>query len=384
MSFINERTKNMKQGAIRAMFDKSLSIPDAISLGIGEPDMVTPKLVCEACKKALDEGYTHYTPNAGLMILRETIAYKSYLKDVGYDPKSEIIVTNGGMGALSLLMAVILNPGDEVLVPNPLWLNYVAQVQYYGGQCVKVPTDIAHQFQLQPEVMEKYITPKTKAIILNTPSNPTGYVTSLETLKSIAKVAARHDLLVITDEVYNTLFYDGVEVHTIASLPGMKERSVVINSFSKSYAMTGWRIGFAAGPKEIIDRMTKCQENFNSCANAIGQKAAVTALEHPELCDELREVFAKRRTIIIDGLKTIKGIDCGTPNGAFYVFPNISSFGLSSEEFCNRLLDEAHVVCIPGSAFGDCGKGYMRISYATAEDKLKEAVERISRFCASL
>lgn len=384
MDFINERTRDLKQGAIRAMFDKAASMTGVISMGIGEPDMPTPSAVREAGKTALDKGITHYTANAGDISLRKAVAKKSTVKSVGYDPMKEIIITNGGMGALSLLMSVILNPGDEVLIQDPQWLNYVAQVEYYGGVAIRVPTDEAHNFEMQPETVENLITPKTKALMINTPNNPTGCVMSEETMKKLAEVVCRKDLLVITDEVYNTLLYHGASDRTIAQLPGMKERTVVVNSFSKAYAMTGWRIGYAAGPAVIIDRMTKCQENFNSCANAPGQYAAVFALDHPELCEELLHVFEKRRAVVLEGLNSIDGIQCSRPDGAFYVFPNIKSFGLSSAEFCNRLLEKEKVVTIPGSAFGKCGEGYIRICYTNDEDNLKEAMQRIQRFCAKL
>ena len=384
MEWINEKAKTLKQGAIRAMFDRANTMTGVISLGIGEPDMPTPKLVCEAAKEALDKGITHYTPNAGTLSFRQAIAEKSYLKDLHYDPNTEIIVTNGGMGALSLLFLVLLNKGDEILIQDPQWLNYVAQVAYCDGTAVRVPTDLEHNFEMQPEAIEKLITPHTKALMINTPNNPTGSVMTRETMAKIAKLAVKHDLLVISDDVYNTLLYAGEEAPCIASFPGMKERTVIVNSFSKSYAMTGWRIGFVAAPAEIVDRMTKCQENFNACANAPGQYAATVALDHPELCEELRQTFERRRSILLDGLAKIDGIRCNRPNGAFYVFADISSFSLSSVEFCNRLLDEQKVVCIPGSAFGECGEGFIRIAYTCSDDNLYEALNRISCFCKKL
>ena len=384
MEWINEKAKTLKQGAIRAMFDRANTMTGVISLGIGEPDMPTPKLVCEACKEALDKGITHYTPNAGTLSFRQAIAEKSYLKDLHYDPNTEIIITNGGMGALSLLFLILLNKGDEILIQDPQWLNYVAQVAYCDGTAVRVPTDLKHNFEMQPETIEKLITPHTKALMINTPNNPTGSVMTHETMAKIAELAVKHDLLVISDDVYNTLLYAGEEAHCIASFPGMRERTVIVNSFSKSYAMTGWRIGFVAAPAEIVDRMTKCQENFNACANAPGQYAATVALDHPELCEELRQVFERRRSILLDGLAKIDGIRCNRPNGAFYVFADISSFGLSSVEFCNRLLDEQKVVCIPGSAFGECGEGFIRIAYTCSDDNLREALRRIDTFCKSL
>jgi len=384
MEIVSEKAKTLKQGAIRAMFDRANTMSDVISLGIGEPDMATPKLVCDAAKEALDKGITHYTPNAGTLAFRKAIATKSYIKDVGYNPETEIIATNGGMGALSLLFLVILNEGDEILIQDPQWLNYVAQVEYCGGKAVRVPTDYEHNFEMQPDIIESLITPRTKALMINSPNNPTGSVMSSNTLCAIAELAKKHDILIITDDVYNTLVYDDAQSACIAELPDMKSRTVIVNSFSKAFAMTGWRIGFVAAPAEIVDRMIKCQENFNACANAPGQYAATIALSHLELCEELRLVFEKRRRILIDGLKDIQGIKFNYPKGAFYAFADISSFGLTSEEFCNRLLDEAHVVCIPGSAFGECGEGFIRIAYTCADEKLVEAISRIKKFCERL
>ena len=252
VTWINNKAKGLKQGTLRAMFDRANKMSDVISLGIGEPDMPTPKLICDACKEALDKGITHYTPNAGMLAFRQAIAEKTYLKDLHYDPNTEIIVTNGGMGALSLLFLVLLNDGDEVLIQDPQWLNYVAQVSYCGGIAVRVPTDLAHNFEMQPETIENCITPRTKALMINTPNNPTGSVMTRETMQKIAELAVKHDLLVISDDVYNTLLYAGEEAPCIAAFPGMKERTVIINSFSKSYAMTGWRIGYCIANKDII------------------------------------------------------------------------------------------------------------------------------------
>lgn len=384
MKWINERAKTLTQGAIRAMFDKANTMTGVVSMGIGEPDMPTPDLVCEAGAEALRKGITHYTPNAGMPLLRKTVAERSALKDLGYDPATEIIITNGGMGALSLLFLVLLQEGDEVLIQDPQWLNYKAQVEYCGGTVVRVPTDLAHNFEMQPEVIESLITPRTKALMINSPNNPTGSVMRVETLEKIAEIARRRDILVISDEVYSTLLYDGAVSPSIATFPGMKERTVVVNSFSKAYAMCGWRIGYVAAPAHIVDRMTKCQENFNACANAPGQYAASVALEHPELCEELRRVFERRRKLLLDGLASIPGIRCNDPTGAFYVFPDIGSFGLRSREFCDRLLEEERVVCIPGSAFGECGEGFIRMAYTCSDDDIREALTRIRRFCERL
>lgn len=384
MRWINEKAAGLRQGMIRAMFDRAGGMTGVISLGIGEPDMPTPKLICDAATEALQKGVTHYTPNAGALSFRQAIAGKSYIRDLHYNPETEIIVTNGGMGALSLLFLVILEKGDEVLIQDPQWLNYVAQVEYCGGTAVRVPTDAAHRFIMQPEVIESLITPKTKALMLNTPNNPTGAVMDGETLRKIAEIAVKHDILIISDDVYNTLLYDGVPYTPVASFPGMKERVIIVNSLSKSYAMTGWRIGFVAAPAEVVGCMTKCQENFSACANAPGQYAGAIALDHPEICRSLCDIFAKRRRILLDALGKIQGVACDKPMGAFYAFADISNLGLSSADFCNRLLDEEKVVCIPGSAFGQCGEGFIRIAYTCSEENLNEAMARFSRFCSRL
>ncbi len=381
MDFLNEKARELRQGEIRAMFDQAAAMEDVISMGIGEPDMPTPELVCRAASEALRKGITHYTPNAGTMQLREAVAGYSSVSALGYDPAREIIITNGGMGALSLLFLVLLNEGDEVLIQDPQWLNYAVQVRYCGGVPVRVPTCSEDGFQMRPEAIEGLITPRTKALMINSPNNPTGGVASPAQLEAMAAVARKHDLLVISDEVYNTLFYTGEPCCSIAALEGMKERTVVINSFSKSYAMTGWRIGYAAGPAGIIDRMVKCQENFNACANAPGQYAAAAALKHPELSLELRDVFAQRRDVLLEGLAEIDGISCRPPEGAFYAFPDISVFGMSSQMFCRRLLERQRLVCIPGSAFGVCGEGHIRMAYTCDVPVLRAGLERLARFC---
>lgn len=382
--FINAKAKDLRQGAIRAMFDKAGGMENVISMGIGEPDQPTSKAICEAAAKAMYNGETHYTPNAGLIGLRETIAAHCKKKGVQYKAAGEIIVTNGGMGALSLALQVVLNPGDEVLIQDPQWLNYVAQVQYCDGCVMRVPTLPEDGFALRADAIESCITPRTKVLMVNSPNNPTGRVLSRAELEQIAEVAIKHDLLVLSDEVYDTLNYDGVEVVSIASLPGMKERTLMINSCSKAFAMTGWRIGYAAGPLSIIDRMTKVQENFSACANVIGQHAAIYALENPELSGALRGIFEKRRALALERVAALPGFSIVPPKGAFYLFPDIRALGLDSATFCNRLLDEKAVVCIPGSAFGTCGEGFIRMAYTDSEERLSEAFDRIQDFCRSL
>ena len=378
MEWINEKAKTLKQGAIRAMFDRANTMTGVISLGIGEPDMPTPKLVCEACKEALDKGITHYTPNAGTLSFRQAIAEKSYLKDLHYDPNTEIIITNGGMGALSLLFLILLNKGDEILIQDPQWLNYVAQVAYCDGTAVRVPTDLKHNFEMQPETIEKLITPHTKALMINTPNNPTGSVMTRETLAKIAELAVKHDLLVISDDVYNTLLYAGEEAHCIASFPGMRERTVIVNSFSKSYAMTGWRLGWAMGPKELMRHICKIHQFGIMSAPTTAQFAGIEAIRTGEDdIERMREQYDLRRRYLLGELRSM-GLECFEPQGAFYMFPSIESTGLSSDEFCERLLHEQEVAVIPGS------EGHVRISYSYSMNHLREACSRIRKFLQTL
>ena len=382
--WLSQKAAALQQGAIRAMFDKARTMENVISMGIGEPDMETPESICNACTEALRKGYTHYTPNAGLPLLREAISEYGLPEPYLYTP-NEIMVTIGAMNALSLLMLVLLEPGDHVMIQNPQWLNYASQIECCGGVAVKLPTDPETGFSLDARTVREYYVPsKTKILLINSPNNPTGHVMTRENLAEIAEVCQELDLLVLSDEVYNTLVYDGAEAVSIATFPGMRDRTVVINSLSKAYAMCGWRIGYAAGPEAIIDRMSKMQENFNSGANAAAQYAAVYALEHRELTDGIRESFARRRKVALEGLRQIPGMKCVEPKGAFYLFPDIRAFGLDSKTFCDRLLDEAGVVCVPGSAFGSVGEGFIRMAYTAETDKIAEAMDRIKKFCAKL
>lgn len=366
------------------MFDKARNMDNVISMGIGEPDLDTPAPIIEKCAEALHKGYTHYPPNAGLAILREAVS-KYGLPSPGMYSPSEIMITNGAMNALSLLMNVLLKPGDHVMIQDPQWLNYVSQIEYVGGIANRVPADPMADFALSAETIRKhYIPGKTKALLINSPNNPTGHVMTYEELAEIAELACELDLLVISDEVYNTLIYEDAQPLSISTFPGMRERTIVVNSFSKAYAMCGWRVGYLAGPKAIIDRMSICQESFISGVNASAQYAAAYALEHKELTKPLTDAFRKRREIAIRELKKIPGIRFTEPKGAFYLFPNISAFGLDSKTFCDRLLDEARVVCIPGCAFGQVGEGYIRIAYTATTEDIIEACARIKNFCAKL
>lgn len=380
MAWINERAAKLKQGAIRQMFDKAKAMGNVISLGIGEPDMDTPAPICEAGAKALAHGATHYTANAGDLALREAASQAQFLVPGGYDPKTEILITSGGMGALSLCLQVVLSPGDEVLVQDPQWLNYVTLVNFCGGKAVTVPVREEDGFALTAENLEAHITERTRVLMLNSPNNPTGAALSRQTLEEIAQVAIRHDLLVISDEVYNTLVYDDAPRFSIAEVPGMRERTVVINSFSKSFAMTGWRVGMALGPRDLIQRMTFLQATTTTCPNAAAQAAACYALSRPDLIANMVEVYRKRRDLICQELEKIPGIHVRRPEGAFYVFANIQGIGMDETDFCEKLLEEERVVCIPGSSFGAHGKGFIRISYANSEENIREAIRRMAAF----
>ncbi len=382
---LNLKAQNTDQGAIRTMFDKAAKMTGVISMGIGEPCQNTNLAICKACADALMAGNTHYAPNAGILALRKAISKNGFIAKDFFDPETEIMVTNGGMGAFALIMQVILEPGDEVLIQDPQYLNFQKTVSYCGGVAVPVPTTFESGFCMDAEeIRRRYVKGKTKMLIVNSPNNPTGEVVPEEKLREIAKVAVELDLLVLSDEVYGQLLYDGAKPLSIAQYEGMKERTIVVNSFSKAYAMTGWRLGYVAGPRGIIDRMTKVQEYFNSCINTPAQHGAVFALEHPEFIEEIRKDFEERRKIAIEGFASIKGIVPNDPKGAFYLFPDIKGTGMDSATFCNRLLDEAKVVCVPGNAFGECGEGYMRVSYSGEKASVIEAIERIRKFCDNI
>lgn len=379
-NFLNTKSAGIKKGVIRTMFDKAKNFPGAVNLGIGEPDLDTPTEIVEEGCRALHSGKTRYTANAGIIELRIEIAKHLNRYNLSFNPESEIIVTVGGMGALALCLLVTTTPGDEVILQDPQWLNYFSQIKFCGGKPILVPVYEKNEFKVSSESIKKRITSRTKILMLNSPNNPTGAVLDYDDLKDIARLAKEHDLLVISDEVYSTFVYDGVKHYSIASIDGMMERTIVINSFSKSFAMTGWRIGFAAGNKQIIEKMTRLQENLVACANASSQYAAIKALNIFKKTDSMIEVYRKRRDLIIDGLNSIKGISSCKPKGSFYVFVNIKKLGKSSETIANEFLEKANVITIPGSAFGPHGEGYLRISYANSEENLKEAVKRIKRY----
>ncbi|MBA1336564.1 MAG: Aspartate aminotransferase [Firmicutes bacterium] len=381
-NIISSNVLAVPHSSIRKMFNIASKLDGVINFGIGEPDFDTPGNILEAAKRAMDEGYTHYTANAGLIELREAIARKLE-RDNGIkaDPVNGIIVTSGGMGALSLAMLTLVEKNDEVILPDPSWCNYTSHVILAGGKPVYVPLREENGFMLTAEDIEQRITPKSKVLLINSPANPTGAVINRDEMHKIAKLVKEYGLFIVTDEVYEKFTYDGAEHFSIASISSVADRTILINSFSKSYAMTGWRVGFAAGNSEIIGQMTKLQEHIVACVSTVSQKAAIEALEGPQ--DQLENMIEKyraRREILIDGLNRIAGIKCSKPKGSFYAFANIKSSGISSEEFALDLLKKKKVCLIPGTAFGESGEGYVRISYATSEENICEGLRRIEEY----
>lgn len=379
-SKVAQRVAEIPPSGIRRFFDIAATMQDVISLGIGEPDFTTPAHIIEAGVEALRRGETHYTSNAGIFELREAIAENiARLYGVRYDPAKEIFVTVGVSEGLYLALTALLNPGEEVIVPEPCFVAYVPEVVLAGGVPVRIPTWVENNFEVTAEEIERAITPRTKALLLGYPNNPTGAVMSRERLLAIAQVAERHDLVVISDEIYDRLVY-GVEHICFASLPGMRERTIVLQGMSKAYAMTGWRVGYAAGPAELIAPMLKIHQYTIMSAPTVAQIAALQALKHGEAdVQYMREMYDRRRRLIVAGLNNI-GLSCFEPKGAFYAFPCIRATGLSSMEFSERLLMEEKVAVVPGSAFGECGEGFVRCSYASSLENIEEALNRMARF----
>ena len=377
---ISPLVKSIPPSGIRKFFDLVAQTEGVISLGVGEPDYVTPWHIREECFYSLERGYTMYTSNAGLPELREEIAI--YLKKklgVEYSPAREILVTVGVSEALDLAMRVLLEPDDEVLVPEPCFVSYAPGAVLAYGKAVPVPTYASDEYRLTAENLEKCITPRSKVLVLAYPNNPTGGIMSREDLEALTSLIIKHDLIVISDEIYSELTYQG-EHASIASLPGMKDRTLLMNGFSKAYAMTGWRIGYVCGHPEIIAAMTKVHQYTIMCAPIMGQKAAIEALRHGET--EMRRMvddYNNRRKLILSGLRSI-GLDCFEPRGAFYCFPSITSSGLNSEEFCEKLLLEEQVAVVPGNAFGSNGNGHIRCCYAASVTNLEKAIERMGNF----
>ncbi len=372
--------KALPPSGIRKFFDIVTEMEDAISLGVGEPDFDTPWHIREEGIYSLEKGKTFYTSNAGMVELRVEIA--KYLKrkfEMEYDTKSEMVVTVGGSEGIDIALRTLLNPGDEVLIPEPCFVSYKPCALLAGGIPVPIALKAENQFRLLPEEIEAHITPKTKVILMAFPSNPTGAVMEKQDLEKIAEVIIKHNLYVISDEIYAELTYGRKHI-SISTLPGMRERTVVINGFSKAYAMTGWRIGYAVGPKEIIAPMTIIHQYAIMCTPTTSQYAALEAAKNGDSdIEEMKVSYNQRRRLMVDGFRKM-GLDCFEPFGAFYVFPSIQKTGLTSDEFAKQLLYDQQVAVVPGTAFGDCGEGFIRCSYASSIENLKLALERIEKF----
>lgn len=383
--FINQKVQSIQPSGIRKFFDIANEIEDVISLGVGEPDFDTPWHVREEGIYTLQKGRTFYTANRGLMELRTEISnYIARNHAVQYNPATQVLVTIGGSEAIDLALRACLEPGDEVIYHEPCYVSYLPCITLADGVPVPIPLKEANDFRLTAEELEAAITPKSKALILSFPNNPTGAVMTKEDLEAIAEVIVRHDLLVITDEIYSELSYTGKKHYSLIDLPGMVERTIYINGFSKAYAMTGWRLGYCCGPEEILAQMVKIHQFAIMAAPTMSQYAGTMALKNGASDVEMmRDSYNQRRRYLMAELERL-GIPCFEPFGAFYIFPNISQFGLSSEEFATRLIREHKVAVVPGSAFGQSGEGFVRVSYAYSIDELKQAFERIERFINEL
>ena len=384
MKPISQVVKSCPASGIRRFFDIVSQMDDVISLGVGEPDFVTPWRVREACIYSLEKGRTAYTSNYGLLELRKAIShYLQKHEELEYNPENSILITVGVSEGMDLAMRALLNPGDEVIVPEPCYVSYKPCVAFAGGVPVPVETTDESAFTVTIEQLSAAITDKTKAILVSYPSNPTGATASREALENIVKLAIEHDLYLISDEIYDRLTYDGR--HTcLPTLPGAYERTILLNGFSKAYAMTGWRVAYAAGPHDIIEAMMKIHQFTMLCAPIMAQVAALEAITNGYSDSQsMIEQYSQRRRVIVKGLNDA-GLPCLMPGGAFYAFPSIKATGLSSDEFCERLLFEEKVAAVPGSAFGECGEGHIRCSYATSIDKIEQAIERIGHFVGRL
>jgi aminotransferase len=377
-----QRVRSVKPSGIRKFFDIVATMPDVISLGVGEPDFVTPEHIRQAGIASIERGETHYTSNYGTLELREAIAaHLERLYGVHYDPRTEIMITVGVSEGVDAALRALLDPGDEVLIPDPGYVAYEADVVFAGGSVVPITTHVADAFEVKAAAIEAALTSRAKVLLLGNPNNPTGAVIERPELERIAALAERHDLVVLSDEVYSRLVY-GSEHACIAALPGLRERTILVDGFSKAYAMTGWRVGYACAPAHILEAMLKVHQYTIMCAPTASQAAALRAITAGE--DDVRMMVAdynRRRRLMVDGLNAA-GLPCYEPHGAFYAFPAIAGTGLTSEEFAERLLFEEHVAVVPGSAFGQAGEGFVRCAYCTATDKIAEALERIARFVA--
>ena len=383
--FLNAAIAQVPPSGIRRFFDLASSMKDTISLGVGEPDFKTPYHIRDAAINSILDGETQYTANRGLLSLRREIAiYLENRYQISYDPESQILVTVGASEAIDLALRAMVSPGDEVLVPEPSYVSYAPSVIFAAGTPVSVVTRQEDDFRLKPDLLEAAITPRTKILILPYPNNPTGGIMERADLEAIAPIIRKHDLMVISDEIYSELVYDGKTHVSMASIPGMYDRVLTINGFSKAFAMTGWRVGYACGAKEILSVITKIHQYAIMCAPRQGQVAAEEALRAGRENDyedvlRMRDSYDRRRRLMVSSFRRM-GLACFEPYGAFYVFPSIRVTGLTSEEFCARLLKEKNIAAVPGTAFGACGEGNIRCCYATAVDKLNIALERMSEF----
>ena len=386
--FLNQRIASVPPSGIRRFFDLAASRKDAISLGVGEPDFKTPALIRDAAINSIADGETQYTANRGLLELRCEIAV--YLKErcgLSYNPESDILVTIGASEAIDIALRALVMEGDEVLVPDPSYVSYAPGVTFAGGVPVAVKTVMEDEFRLTAERLEAAVTPRSKVLILPYPNNPTGAVMERKDLASVAEIIRKHDLFVISDEIYSELVYNGCKHVSLASLDGMAERTITINGFSKAFAMTGWRVGYACGPSEVISVMTKIHQYAIMCAPRQGQVAAASALKTGRENDyavirTMRDSYDRRRRLMLSAFRGM-GLECFEPLGAFYAFPSIRRTGMSSEEFCAALLEEKNVAAVPGNAFGPSGEGHIRCCYATAIDKINTAMERMAEFVAA-
>ncbi|HLE27594.1 MAG TPA: aminotransferase class I/II-fold pyridoxal phosphate-dependent enzyme [Anaerolineales bacterium] len=379
-NFISHRVQSVPPSGIRRFFDIVATMKDVISLGIGEPDFVTPEPILKAGMASLHRGETGYTSNSGILELRQAVSRNlKRLYDVDYDPETEILITVGVSEALYLALTAILDPGDEVIVPQPCFVAYTAEVTFAGGVPVTIGTRVEDNFQVTAEAIESKITPKTKALLIGYPNNPTGAVMSRENLAQIGQLAEQYDLLVISDEIYDRLVYDGAHV-CFSALPGMHPRTILLSGFSKDYAMTGWRLGYAAAPPEILAAMRKVHQYTIMSAPTTAQAAGLEALSGGEkFVQEMVAEYNRRRRLLVSGLNTL-GLDCFEPKGAFYAFPSVAKSGMDENAFAEALLQEEKVAVVPGSAFGESGAGFVRMAYATAYEKIEEALNRMERF----
>ena len=383
-NMIKDNVKNMPPSGIRKYFDIVNEMEGVISLGVGEPDFVTPWNVREAGIYSIEQWHTHYSSNAGFIELRNEIC--KYLKrrfDLVYNPDDEVIVTVGGSEGIDIALRALVGPGDEVIVPEPSFVAYKGCTAFTGATAKVLELKESDEFKLMPEDLEKAITPKTKVVIIPFPNNPTGAIMTREELQGIVNVLKDKDVIIISDEIYSELCYGEKHV-SIASFPEVKDKTLVINGFSKSYAMTGWRLGYLCGHKALISQMKKIHQYAIMCSPTTAQFAAVEALKKgDDSVEEMRKEYNRRRRVLVDGFRKM-GLDCFEPLGAFYVFPNIQSLGMSSDEFCEKLLRQEKVLVVPGNAFGDCGEGFIRACYASSMENIMEALKRIERFIKTI